>query len=68
MQRIQVGNGQYVNIINLQECCFSFLNCSIPIFPKEKVIIKPGEHKLVNVEAPFTDEISSLAIVKLLDN
>ena len=44
-------------IINLQECCFSFLNHSIPIFPKEKVIIKPGEHKLVKVEAPFTDEI-----------
>ena len=76
MQRIQVGSGQYVNIlfiipviieisghrfevytlvskihenvyiilgiknvfklegiINLQECCFSFLNHSIPIFP-----------------------------------
>ena len=54
-------------IINSRECCFCFLNCSIPIFPKEKVIIKPGEHKLVKVEAPFTDEISSLAIVKLLD-
>ena len=51
----------------IQECCFSFLNCSIPIFLKEKIIIKPGEHKLVKVEAPFTDEISSLAIVKLLD-
>ena len=43
------------------------MNCSIPIFPKEKVIIKPREQKLVKVEAPFTDEISSLAIVKLLD-
>ena len=54
-------------VINLQECCFSFLIHSTPLFPKEKVIIKPGEHKLVKVEAPFTDEISSLAIVKLLD-
>ena len=43
------------------------MNRSIPIFPKEKVVIKPGEHKLVRIEAPFTDEISSLAIVKLLD-
>ena len=43
------------------------MNWSIPIFPKEKVIIKPGEHKLVREEAPFTDRISSLAIVKLLD-
>ena len=110
MQRIQVGNGQYVSIlfiipviieisghrfevytlvskihenvdiilgiknvfelegiINLPECCFSFLNCLILIFPKEKVIIKPEEKKLVKVEAPFTDEISSLAIVKFLD-
>ena len=54
-------------VINLQECCFSFLNQSIPIFLKEKIIIKPGENKLVRIEAPFTDEISSLAIAKLLD-
>ena len=110
MQIIQVGNGQYVNILfvvpiiieisghrfeiytlvskihenvdialgiknvfelegvnNLQECCFSFWNRSIPIFPKEKIIIKPGENKLIRIEAPFTDEISSLAVVKLLD-
>ena len=39
----------------------------MPIFPKEKVIIIPGEQKIVKVEAPFTDEISSLAIIKLLD-
>ena len=31
------------------------------------MIIKPGENKLVRIEAPFTAEISSLAIVKLLD-
>ena len=51
----------------MQECCFSFLNRSLLIFPKEKVIIKPGEQKIVKVEAPFIDEISSLAINKLLD-
>ena len=38
----------------------------MPIFPKEKVIIKPRE-KIVKVEAQFTNEISSLAISKLLD-
>ena len=53
--------------LNLQEYCFSVLNQSTPIFPKEKLIIKPGENKLVRIEAPFTNEISSLAIVKLLD-
>ena len=31
------------------------------------MIIKPGEQKIVKIEAPFTDEISSLAIIKLLD-
>ena len=109
-QRIQVCNGQYVNIlfvipiiieisghrfeiymlvskihenvdiilgiknvfelegvINSQECCFGFLNWSILIFPKEKIIIKPGENKTVRIEAPYTDEISSLSIIKLLD-
>ena len=45
----------------------NFLNQSLPIFPKEKIIMKPGEQKIVKIEAPFTDEISSLAIIKLLD-
>ena len=49
-------------VFNSWECCFSFLNRSLPIFPKEKVIIKPGEQKIVKIEVPFTDEISSLAI------
>ena len=40
----------------------------MPIFPKEKVILKPGEQKIVKVEAQFADEISSLAIIKLPDN
>ena len=54
-------------IFNSQECCFSFLNRSLPIFLKEKVIMIPGEQKVVKIEAPFMDEISSLAIIKLLD-
>ena len=51
-------------IINLWECCFSFLNQSLSIFPKEKIVMKPGKQKVVKIEAPFTDEISSLAIIK----
>ena len=54
-------------VFNLQECCFHFLNRSLPLFPKAKVILKPGEWKIVKIEAPFSDEISSLAIIKLLD-
>ena len=54
-------------IFNSQECCFSFLIQSLPIFPNKKVIMKPEEQRIVNVEAPFTHEISSLGIIKLLD-
>ena len=52
-------------VINSWQCCFSFLNRSIPLFPKEKIVLKPKEQKLIKVEAPFIDEISGLAIVKI---
>ena len=39
----------------------------MPIFLKEKIILKPREQKLAKVETPFLDEISGVAIVKLLD-
>ena len=100
MQRIQVGNGQYVGVLfvipvvvviyghrfelftlvseihenvdlvlriknifeiegvtDSSESCFSFLNRSIPFFPKEKTEINPKEQKLVIVEVPFVEEI-----------
>ena len=108
-QRIQVGNGQCVNVlfiipvivdihghrfeiytlvsevhenvdlvlgiknvfelegvINSRDCWFEFLNRSVPIYPEKEIIIKPDE-KLVKVKAPFIDEISGLAIVKIID-
>ena len=43
------------------------MNKSLPIFPKECVVLKPKEQKLIKVKAPFIDEISSLAIIKILD-
>ena len=54
-------------VLNLWECCFSFLNRSIPLFPKERIVLKPKEQKLIKVEAPFLDKISGLLIIKLLD-
>ena len=39
----------------------------VPIFPKERIILKPKEQKLVKLDAPFSDEISGLAIIKLLE-
>ena len=40
---------------------------SIPIFPREQVVVKPGEKKLIPIEAPFVEEISGMAIVKIID-
>ena len=39
---------------------------SIPIFPREQVVIKPGEKKLILIETPFEEEISGMAIVKIV--
>ena len=58
---------QLEGIINLRESCFSFLNRSIPFFSKEQVIVKPREQRFKKIEVPFIDEISDLAIVKMLD-
>ena len=54
-------------VINSRDCCFSFLNRSIPVFPKECIVLKPREQKLIKVEAPFIDEISGLTIIEVLD-
>ena len=43
--------------INAQDCCFNFLNRSLPIFTKEHIVLKPKEQKLIKVKAPFIDEI-----------
>ena len=37
------------------------------LFPREKVEVKPKEQKLIVVEAPFVEEITGMAITKLLD-
>ena len=54
-------------VINSRDCCFKFLNRLVPIFPEKEVILKPNEQKLIKVKAPFIDEISGMAIIKILD-
>ena len=54
-------------VINSRDCCFKFLNRSVPIYPKKEIILKSDEQKLVKVKAPFMDEISGLAIIKIID-
>ena len=54
-------------VIDSQESCFRFLSRSIPIFPRQQVVIKLGEQKLIPIEALFVEEISRMAIVKSID-
>ena len=54
-------------VINLRDCRFEFLNWSVPIYPEKELILKPDEQKLVKVRALFVDEISGLAIIKIID-
>ena len=54
-------------VIDLWDSCVSFLNRSIPFFPKEKVSVKPKEQILIFLEAPFVEEISGMVITKMLD-
>ena len=56
-----------VGVVNARDCCFKFLNTYLPIFPKEYTVLKPKEQKFIKVIALFIDEISELAIVKILD-
>ena len=55
-------------VIDMQDSSFKFLNRSVPFFSKEQVVLKPKERKFIKIEAPFEDEISGLAIVKMLDS
>ena len=55
-------------ITNSRDCCFTFLNRSVPIYPENKIVLKPIEQKLVKVKAAFADEISGMVIIKILDS
>ena len=54
-------------VIDSYDSCFSFLYRYIQFFPKGKREINPKEQKLVIIETPFVEEISRMAIVKILD-
>ena len=54
-------------VIDSCESRFRFLSRSIPIFPRELVVVKPEEKKLIPIESPFVEEISGRAFVKITD-
>ena len=54
-------------VIDSRESCFSLLSRSIPFFPVTTVEIAPASQKMVMVDAPFIEELSGMAMVKILD-
>ena len=54
-------------VIDLRESCFGFLNRSIPFCPIMEVEVAPASQKMVMIEAPFIEELSGMAMVKILD-
>ena len=54
-------------VIDSHESCFRFLSRSIPIFPREQVVVKPGEKKLILIESLYVGEISGMVIVNIID-
>ena len=54
-------------VIDSRESCFSFLRRSIPFFPVTTVEIAPASQKMVMVDTPFVEELSGMAMVKILD-
>ena len=54
-------------VIDSRDSCLSFLNRSIPFSAKEEIEVKPKEQKLITIEVLFLEEISGMAITKLLD-
>ena len=57
----------YTLVSEIHEMVVKYLNRSIPIYPEREIILKPNEQKLVKVKVPFMDEISGLAIIKIID-
>ena len=45
---------------------FRFMNRAIPIFPQETFVLKPGCKRFVKIVTPFPQELSGVAIVKML--
>ena len=55
-------------IVSTRDSCINFLNRLIPFFSKVEVLLKPKEQRFIKIDIPFIDEISGLAMNKLLDH
>ena len=61
------NNFELQSVIDSRDSCFSFLSRSIPFFPVTTVEIMPKTQTMVIIEAPFVEELSGMAMVKILD-
>ena len=61
--RSGIWNQESVQIrrYTLMRLLFQLFEQIPPIFPKECMVLKPKEQKLIKVKAPFIDEISGLS-------
>ena len=55
------------SVIDSREPSLRFLSRLIPIFPREQAIVKLGEKKLILIEALIIEEISDMAVAKIID-
>ena len=58
---------ELAGVIDSRESSYKFLSRLIPIFPREQVVVKPGEKKLIPIEALLVEEILGMAIIKIID-
>ena len=54
-------------VISTRDSCLHFLNRSIPFLPKTDVPVKPRKQRFIKIDVPFINEMSRLAMIKLLD-
>ena len=54
-------------VVDSRDSCFSFLSRSILFFPVTTVEIVPKTQKMIIVEAPVIEELSGMAMIKILD-
>ena len=52
--------------INTRKSQVEFINRSVPLIPEEEMVIKPTETRTVQLTAPFPEELSGVAVCKLM--
>jgi hypothetical protein len=54
-------------IVYIRHSKYQFLNRSLPVFPSENMLLKPGDLKILTLHIPFSDTLNGKAIVKVFN-